>query len=187
MDEDQRRLDILLSGLDHAHRTFEHSDAVFWEITAIMWGSSTLILGFVLEADPVKVRPLIVAAAVVGALLSLVVLVTFYSIKVGQDLAVKTYLNLEARLEQMARIALPGDPPIQPLHRMIRESYPRRFIRKLIWTVTIVFLVVWATVGYRTAGVYGASLVILSELSFSLLAITFWKRGKSESVKTADD
>ena len=71
--------------------------------------------------------------------------------------------------------------------RMIRDNYPRRFVRNLVWTVTLILLAVWAIVGYSAAGKRGASVVVISEIAFGLLTILFWKWGKGASAKNADD
>lgn len=47
---DEQELDVLLNEYERAQELAHHSDAVFWEITSIIWGANTLMLGFVLEA-----------------------------------------------------------------------------------------------------------------------------------------
>src|SRR5437667_9284840 len=58
-----------------AQDSAQHHDTILWETAAIVWGANTLLLGFVLEAiDTRKARPLILLTAILGILLTYVVM-----------------------------------------------------------------------------------------------------------------
>src|SRR5205823_2582561 len=56
-----------------AQQSAEHSDTLLWEVTYIIWGATTLLLGFVLEA--IKQEPgLALMTALLSIFLSIMVL-----------------------------------------------------------------------------------------------------------------
>jgi hypothetical protein len=69
-DEDNRRAEF---AYEMAQQSAEHHDTMLWEVTYIIWGSTTLLLGFVLEA--IKQEPLLsLITAVLSMFLSIMVL-----------------------------------------------------------------------------------------------------------------
>lgn len=65
------KFEILLAEYEFARENRIQGDATAWEVTAIIWGGQTLLLGFVLEAisqPPAKL--LIVGAGILGILMS---------------------------------------------------------------------------------------------------------------------
>lgn len=61
---------LLIAEYEFARDNRNHGDAAAWEMTAIVWGAQTLLLGFVLEAiSNSDVQPLIVLVGVLGLVL----------------------------------------------------------------------------------------------------------------------
>jgi len=165
---DDREIEVLLNEYDHAQDVAQHTDAVFWEITAIVWGANTLMLGFVLEAiGNEKAGLLIEITAMLGIVLSEIPFATYHSGKIGQRLAFEICRDIEARL-----------PTGSTLHTKIREKYPKHFIQWLVYLVTAVFAISWCTVGYADLVRHGLLLVFAVGLVTVLLLIWGWKRGK---------
>src|SRR5437868_1978529 len=50
MDKEDRIRDTVFMLYQQAQQSAEHHDTLLWEVTYIIWGSTTLLLGFVLEA-----------------------------------------------------------------------------------------------------------------------------------------
>jgi phosphoribosylglycinamide formyltransferase-1 len=170
---DARSTEILLNEYERAQEVAQHSDAVFWEITSIIWGANTLLLGFVLEAiKPGTANSLITATAMIGTVLSLLVLGTYYSSKVGQKIAFDICRRIESQLSTFHR-----------LHTEITRKYPKYFLLKLIWFVTLVFLGLWLFVGYSANGTCGTVLVASIAIVFGVLLILFRRVGVRGSAK----
>jgi hypothetical protein len=167
---DDRELSVLLNEYERAQEVAQHSDAVFWEITSIIWGANTLMLGFVLEAiGNASAEWLIVATATLGVVLSMLVVATYYSSKVGQRIAFKVCRSIEARL-----------PTNLKLHTQIDQAYPKQFIQRMVWLVTIIFLLAWIIVGRSALGIKGALLVVAAVVLVSMLLLIFWVLGLRE-------
>jgi hypothetical protein len=167
---DDHELEVLLNEYDHAQDAAQHTDAVFWEITAIVWGANTLMLGFVLEAIQTKEASLLIeVSAVLGIVLNWIPPATYHSGKVGQLLAYKTCQDIEARL-----------PTSSKLQTRIDEIYPKHFVQWLVYLVTITFAISWLLVGYKARGCFGVLMVFAVGILTSLLLFWRWKRGSKE-------
>lgn len=65
-----QEIQFMIAEYEFARDNRNHGDATEWEMTAIVWGAQTLLLGFVLEAISNRdVQPLIVLVGVLGLVL----------------------------------------------------------------------------------------------------------------------
>lgn len=179
MGDSNQDLDVLLHQYDHALHIAQFADTASWEVTSIIWGANTLMLGFVLEADPAKVKVLIQTTAILGVILSGIVLAVFHATKIGKDRAYFVCQEIEERLSRLGTVYNSGSV-FHYLHKHNAEAYPKHFMRSLVWTVSIVFLIAWAVVGHSAMGWWGASLVLLAAGGLGGLTVFFWKRGLKE-------
>lgn len=63
-------IQFILAEYEFARDNRNHADATEWEMTAIVWGAQTLLLGFVLEAMSNRdVQPLIILVGTLGLVL----------------------------------------------------------------------------------------------------------------------
>ncbi len=164
---DDREIEVLLNEYERAQDVAQHSDAVFWEITAITWGANTLMLGFVLEAiSDCKARLLIEVTAVLGMVLSALPAATYHSGKIGQRISFQACRDIEARLQTFAR-----------LHTNIDVKYPRHFVKWLVYVVTGFFALSWAAVGFVDFRLGGMLTVVAVGVVVSFSLWFLWKLG----------
>jgi hypothetical protein len=109
---DQRR-DIAKLVYERAEENAYHDDLLMWEVTSIVWGANTLLLGFILEAiGHAKARPLIIAVSIIGIFLTVFVFRFFMLGKIGQRVAYNLCHDIEQEFPEDLR-----------LHTRIRETY----------------------------------------------------------------
>src|SRR6266404_8383931 len=78
----------MLAEYEQAQSIGQHSDAVFHEVTAIVWGANTLLLGFILEVPcESDNQKLVVLSAIVGMAMSVYVPWIYKLAKKGQRAA----------------------------------------------------------------------------------------------------
>jgi hypothetical protein len=130
---------------ERAEENAYHDDVLMWEVTSIVWGANTLLLGFILEAiSHSEALPLIIAVSIIGIFLTVFVFHFFLLGKIGQ----RSAYNLGHDIEQ-------DFPEELRLHTRIRETYEKgvapcelwgdRIGRARRWVValTAVFLAGW--------------------------------------------
>ena len=77
--EEKARQEKLFHEYDQALQIAQHSDTIIYEVTAIVWGASTLLLGFILEVPcESSNQNLVMLSAVVGFCLSAYVPVVYW-------------------------------------------------------------------------------------------------------------
>lgn len=127
---------------DQALQIAHHSDGVINEVTAVVWGANTLLLGFILEVPCESVnQKLVVVASVVGLVMSLYVPLVHVLAKRGQKIAYDTCREIERAL-----------PFKYKLHTAIHAVYPKSKPGWIaILALSIVFLCAWGYVMYHAA------------------------------------
>jgi hypothetical protein len=124
----------LLAEYNQAQEVGHHTDGIIHEVTSIVWGANTLLLGFILEVDCKSDNQiLVIVASVVGLLMSVYVPWVHSLTKRNQRTAYKVCRQIEDELQ------LP-----HKLHSQINETYPHW--RPGLWAVgvlTFVFVVAW--------------------------------------------
>jgi hypothetical protein len=135
--EDHERVDRIIAEYEFARESRSQADATAWEMTAIIWGGQTLLLGFVLEAiDSRFAQPLIMLLAVLGVLSSIFNEVVM---KARRTVAVEM-----VKVCSEAEDLLPG--VLKPQHRLdIR--YERGIQRRWFITINLAFVVIWVLTG----------------------------------------
>jgi hypothetical protein len=135
--EEKARQEKLFHEYHQAIQIAQHSDTIIYEVTAIVWGANTLLLGFILEVPcESSNQNLVMLSAVVGFCLSAYVPVVYWLVKLGQKIAQDKSEAIEADLKLEHRI-----------HTLIRGKYPKWHPGKVAMGVlTLLFLVTWAWV-----------------------------------------
>jgi hypothetical protein len=96
-EQDERREKLALITYQQAQQSAEHHDTLLWEVTYIVWGSTTLLLGFVLEA--IKTQPrLCFVTAVLSIFVTIMVLVLALSFRKVRNVRWKTCHQIESDL-----------------------------------------------------------------------------------------
>jgi hypothetical protein len=125
---------------DQALEIAHHSDGIINEVTAVVWGANTLLLGFILEVPcESDNQKLVVVAAIVGFVMSLYVPLVHTLAKRGQRIAYDTCREIEKAL-----------PFKYQLHTAIHAIYPKQkpgWIAILV--LSFVFLCAWCYVLYH--------------------------------------
>lgn len=131
---------------EQALQIAQHADTMIYEVTAIVWGADTLLLGFALEVPcDSPNQKLVIASAIVGLVLSLYVPVVHWLTKIGQKIAQDASEAIEANLGLTHNI-----------HTRIRKVYPTwRPGKKAMSFLTAVFIAVWGYVMYSAWYCYG--------------------------------
>jgi hypothetical protein len=127
---------------DQALGIAHHSDGIIHEVTAVVWGANTLLLGFILEVPcESDNQKLVVVASVVGLLMSLYVPLVHILAKRGQRIAYATCREIEKEL-----------PFRYKLHTAIHAVYPKRRPGWIaILALSVVFVCAWAYVVHHAA------------------------------------
>jgi len=127
----------ILAEYGRAQEVGQHSDTVTLEVAAIVWGSNTLLLGFILEVDCNKSnnQKLVVVAACLGILMSLFVPLIQFLTKIGQHIAFEVCRKIEDELSLPHR-----------LNNRINEHYPKGAGQWAIWILTMFFVAAWCIV-----------------------------------------
>jgi hypothetical protein len=101
----QDRLQIAIAVHERANENAHHSDIIIWEVTSIIWGANTLLLGFILEAiDDSHARPLIIATSIIGIFLTVFVAHFVHLAKIGQHTAYRMCQNIEQEFQLEFRL-----------------------------------------------------------------------------------
>jgi hypothetical protein len=133
LNDTQEPLDDWKVVYECAQGTAQHSDLVTWEVTSIMWGANTLLLGFILEAiSNRQAQPLILVISVVGFALTLYVSRVWTLCKIGNRIGFATCRRIEERFPEEFRF-----------HTKINAEYPPRTARKWANVMTAFFLIAW--------------------------------------------
>jgi hypothetical protein len=116
-----------------AQETVHHSDAVFYEVAAIVWSANTLLLGFILEVplSPSKQKP-VFGSAILGLLLTAYVPLILWLTKIGQGVAIDQCKEIEKKLPEWLQF-----------HLRIDRAYPKRRGQYAAGFVTVAFTAVW--------------------------------------------
>jgi len=122
-----------------------HSNAVAYEVAAIVWSANILLLGFVLEVPLTPRRQtLVLVAAVVSAIFTLYVPYVMYLTKIGQGVAQQLCREIEVH-ENL--------PDWLRLHNRIDIVYKKKRGQNAVYVVTFVFIMLWLFVGLRAFAV----------------------------------
>lgn len=119
---------------DQALEIGHHGDTVLYEVTAIVWGANTLLLGFILEVPcESSNQRLVLLSAIVGFFLSAYVPLVYRLIKSGQRIAFSKSAEIEADLGLKHKI-----------HTEIRARYPKWHPGEIaMWLLSALFLIGW--------------------------------------------
>src|SRR5438552_4158895 len=115
-----------------------HADTLIHEVTAIVWGANTLLLGFILEVPcESKNQILVIVAAIVGTLLTFYVPVHHHLTKIIQK---RIAYPVARKIERY--LSLPNK-----LHAQINAAYPNwRPGLIAVWILTGAFVLAWVGV-----------------------------------------
>jgi len=130
-------IEKVLREYDQALTIGHHTDTIIHEVTAIVWGANTLLLGFILEVpcNP-KEQILVVVAAFVGIFISVYVPWVHHWTKKSQSVAYDVSKQIETDISLTHR-----------LHTRIAEIYPKwKPGLKAVWVLTGVFILAWGCV-----------------------------------------
>jgi hypothetical protein len=149
VDQDQPRAvpnpernDALLAAYEFARENGTQADSMAWEMTAIIWGGQTLLLGFVLEAIGNSIaQPLIVLMCILGVFLALFNRATMRT---------RTFVA-RTMVETCRKIEVAVSMSIRPQEKL-DSQYPAK--RQSVWfdRVNYTFMVIWILVGLFTLG-----------------------------------
>lgn len=124
-----------LSVYERALESVNHTDTVMWEITAIIWGGNTLLLGFILEAiDTPAALPLIVFVAIAGLALTAFVARICEVAKITKKIGYGICREIEKNVEFPEKLRL---------HTQIDRLYPAGIARRWVYGISIIFAVIW--------------------------------------------
>jgi hypothetical protein len=135
---DSSRVEKMLAEYERAQDIGHHTDTVIHEITAIVWGANTLLLGFILEVNcDSDNQKLVIVAAVVGLVMSVYAPLVMYWTKKGQRIAYAVCRKIENEL-----------PLAHRLNNLIHEEYSKRRPGQVaVWVLTVIFVLAWFYVG----------------------------------------
>ena len=126
----------LLAQYEFARDTRDHADASAWEMTSIVWGAQTLLLGFVLEAISNKdAQPLIAIVGVLGLLLCLF----NYRVMHARTRVCRAMIRICLRIEGRLKMELKPQ-------RFLNRYYPRGIQRRWFYIVNGFFAVAWVSI-----------------------------------------
>jgi hypothetical protein len=131
------REEKLFHEYEQALQIAQHADTMIYEVTAIVWGANTLLLGFILEVPcDSPNQKLVIASSIVGLFLSLYVPMVHWLTKIGQKIAQDASEAIEADLKLAHNI-----------HTRVRNAYPKwRPGKKAMGFLTLMFVLAWGTV-----------------------------------------
>lgn len=138
-DELKNNIEIekVLHEYDQALAIGHHTDTIIHEVTAIVWGANTLLLGFILEVPcKPKGQILVIVAAIVGVFMSAYVPWIHHWAKKSQGVAYEVSRQIETDISLTHR-----------LHTRISEIYPKwKPGLKAVWVLTGIFVLAWVGV-----------------------------------------
>jgi hypothetical protein len=117
---------------ERAQEAAYHTDTVMWEITAIIWGANTVLLGFMIEAIINRRAPLIILLSIVGMALTGFVARVCCVAKTAKEIGYGICKRIEVKF-----------PPDLRLLTRIDERYPKGMARGWVYGVSILFGVAW--------------------------------------------
>jgi hypothetical protein len=135
---------ILLAEYEFARENRNQADTAAWEMTAIMWGGQTLLLGFVLEAIELRAaQPLIMFLAAFGVALS------YYNHVVMQtrSLVAREMVRVCGEVERLVPMVL---KPQQGLNLL----YPKNRQTTWFYIINFGFAAAWLFAGLRAGAYY---------------------------------
>lgn len=140
-ESNNRHVEILLAEYGQAQEVGHHTDTIIHEVTAIVWGANTLLLGFILEVPcESNNQKLVIVGSIVGILMSAYVPWVHHLTKKGQRVAYDVCRNIEDSLSLPHR-----------LHTRIHREYPRwKPGLVAVWVLTVSFVVGWIYVISRS-------------------------------------
>ena len=128
---------------EQAQAVGHHTDNIIHEVTSIVWGANTLLLGFILEVPcESKNQKLVIVASLVGIFMSAYVPWVHHLTKKAQRVAFDVCRQIESG-------------PLLPhrLHTKIHEVYPHwKPGLKAVWVLTGIFIGAWIYVFYHARG-----------------------------------
>ena len=102
---DNLRVEKMLAEYELSQDVGHHTDMVIHEVTAIVWGANTLLLGFILEVNcDSDNQKLVLVAAVLGFLMSAYVPLVMHWTKKGQRIAYAICREIEDELPMAHRL-----------------------------------------------------------------------------------
>jgi hypothetical protein len=111
-----------------------HSDEVMWQVTAIIWGANTVLLGFVLEAIRARFVASLIVSSVVGMVLTAFVARVCAVAKVAKSVGYEICQTIEKH----------SDFPEQlRIHTRIDKHYPKGFGSRWVYGISIIFGLLW--------------------------------------------
>jgi hypothetical protein len=140
---DGKEVEKSLTEYEMAQEVGLHADTVIHEVTAIVWGANTLLLGFILEVPcESNNQKLVIAASIVGIIMSVYVPWVHHLTKMGQRVAYEVCRKIESSL------SLPHQ-----LNTSIHEKYARwKPWLVAVWVLTVSFVVAWFYVIHQAWG-----------------------------------
>ena len=127
---------LLLAEYEFAHENRSSADATAWEMTAIVWGGETLLLGFVLETiKDREAQPLIIGVGVLGLLLS----VFNYIVMYARNKVCNTMIRICLCIEEKSGMKF------KPQH-FLNESYRPGIQRWSFYVMNAIFFLAWLAV-----------------------------------------
>ena len=138
------RTALLIAEYEFARDNRSNADATAWEMTAIVWGAQTLLLGFVLEAISNRdAQPLITGVGVLGLLLSVFNYIAMYARNKVCNTMIQICLRIEDRPEM----------EFKPQH-FLNERYQRGIQSWSFYVMNAIFFLAWLAVIVWTAWLY---------------------------------
>jgi len=133
-------IDQMLAEYERAQTIGQHLDILIHEITAIVWGANTLLLGFILEVHcKSSNQKLVLAAAVVGIFMSAYVPWNMCCMKIAQKVAYTVCREIESEL-----------PLTHKVNIRIHDKYPQwRPGQVAVWVLTFLFVLTWIFVAFH--------------------------------------
>ena len=128
--------DLLIAEYEFARDNRSNADATAWEMTAIVWGAQTLLLGFVLEAISNRdAQLLIIGVGALGLLLSVFNYIAMYARNKVCNSMIKVCLCIGEQ----------SGMKFKPQH-FLNERYPKRIQSWPFYVMNAIFFFAWLAV-----------------------------------------
>jgi hypothetical protein len=137
--------DSALHEYTFAYENRNQADASAWEMTAIMWGAQTLLLGFVLEAIGDRpAQPLIVFLVPLGIMLSYF----SYVVMRARRIVCLEMIRICCEIEDSVPMV------VKPQSRL-NKVYPAKKLQTFpFWIINLMLSAIWILVGLRALALY---------------------------------
>jgi hypothetical protein len=130
-------IQLLIAQYEFAHSNRSSADATAWEMTSIVWGGQTLLLGFVLEAIPNReAQFLIILVGVLGLLFCCF----NHAVMRSRNTVCNAMIDVCREIEQATPVM-----NFKPQERL-DKIYEKRTQRTWFWMVNYSFAIVWLAV-----------------------------------------